>query len=191
MRRPNNPLPPALRPRGVSNVSEYPTDRTRHARVFLRDSDQLIMDTDRLSKTYIIDARFISSPSLPHLNRDITRALPRGIEFELSHLSGTYYLLAFNSHITHNEVMMICDQKLNSQGYVFFLWTPAVNSKKQALGFKVWVELLDLPPHCWSIQELPTLTASFGLILAHTPLSHLRGYVYASPQTTYREFLTT
>jgi hypothetical protein len=69
----------------------------------MRDSDQLIMDTDRLSESYVVDAHFVENNNLPQLNRDISRALPQRINFELLHLSGAYYLLAFNSNITHQQ----------------------------------------------------------------------------------------
>jgi hypothetical protein len=135
----------------MTNTAEYLTNRPQNTRVFLRDLDQLIMDTDKLSESYVVDARFVENNSLPQLNRDISRALPRGINFELSHLSGACYLLAFNSNITHQEFNVVCDHRLNKLGYQFLLWTPVVKSKQELLGFKVWLELIDLPLHCSSV----------------------------------------
>jgi Domain of unknown function (DUF4283) len=152
----------------MTNTAEYPTNIPQNARVFLQYLDQLIMDTDRLFESYVVHARFVENNSLPQLNRDISRALSRGINFELSHLSGVCYLLAFNSNITHQEFNAVCDHKLNKLGYLFFLWTPVVKSKQEPLGFKVWLELIDLPLHCWSAQEIPTLASSFGLVLTHS-----------------------
>jgi hypothetical protein len=87
-----------------------------------------------------------------------------------------YYLLAFNSHITHQEFNLICEQRLNKLGYIFFHWTPTVRSSMESLGFKVWLEILDLPPHYWSVQEIPTLATFFGLVLTHTPLAEVASF---------------
>jgi hypothetical protein len=53
---------------------------------------------------------------------------------------------------------------------------PTVKSKEALLGFKVWLELADLPPHTWSEQEIATTTSSFKLVLAHTPLASISSY---------------
>jgi hypothetical protein len=72
-------------------------------------------ETNRLCEAYVIDVRFINNHNIPHVNCDLTRALSRDIKFQLSHLSGNYYLLLFNSHITHQDFMTICDRTLNSK----------------------------------------------------------------------------
>jgi hypothetical protein len=107
-------------------------------RALLRDTNfQLSRD---LTRALLRDTNF-------QLSRDLTRALLRDANFQLSHLIGVYYLLMFNSNITHTDFMHICDRQLNTRGYIFFIWTPVVKSNEQASGYKVWLDLTDLLPH--------------------------------------------
>jgi hypothetical protein len=144
----HNVAPLDLRPRGNIDSYDLPKDRPHLICVCLQHTEQLAREVDRLSEAYVIDARYTPHHGLPRINRDLSRALPRSTAYQLSHLTGAYYLLMFNSHITHQEVMVICDRTLNSHGYILFLWTPALKSDEQALGYKVWLEMADLPPHC-------------------------------------------
>jgi hypothetical protein len=45
--------------------------------VYLHDNTSLTRETYRLSKAYIIDARFVSAHSTNQLHRDLSKALPR------------------------------------------------------------------------------------------------------------------
>jgi hypothetical protein len=107
------------------------------------------------------------------INRDLSRALPYHIEFELSHLTFTFYLIMFNSHLIDQDYQMAFKQHLSSQGFVSFLWSPAVKSTEHGMGYKIWLDLVDLPPHVWSLDELAVISASFGLILEHSPLNNV------------------
>jgi hypothetical protein len=56
------------------------------------------------------------------------------------------------------------------------MWSPAIKSSEHGLEFKVWLDLVDLPPHIWSLDELAVVLASFGLILAHSPLNKVPSF---------------
>jgi hypothetical protein len=44
------------------------------------------------------------------------------------------------------------------------------------MGYKVWLDLVELPPHVWSLDELAVISASFGLILVYAPLNNVRSF---------------
>jgi hypothetical protein len=59
---------------------------------------------------------------------------------------------------------------------IFFFFGPTIKSKELALSYKVWLELVDLPPHMWSEQEISITGAQLGVVLAHTPLSSVSSF---------------
>jgi hypothetical protein len=95
--------------------------------------------------------------------------------YEVSHISSRYYLLMFNSHLTDKDFKAFA-KTLTLIGYISFLWSPAAKSEEHSLSYKVWLDLVDLPPHLWSFDELAVLTSSFGLILAHSSLNKVASF---------------
>jgi hypothetical protein len=81
------------------------------------------------------------------LHRDLFRALPRQTLYEISHISSFYYLLMFNSHITDKDFKVCFDKGLPPLGYISFPWFPAIKSKEHDLVYKLWLDLVELPPH--------------------------------------------
>jgi hypothetical protein len=124
----------------------------------------------------VIDACFVSNHYTQSLNRSLSHALPRQTKLELSHLSTTYYYISFNSNLTNEDYQATFREHLTPQGYISFMWSPAIMSSEHRLGFKVWLDLVDLPPHVWSLHELDVVLASFGLILAHSPLNKVPSF---------------
>jgi hypothetical protein len=167
---------PDLRPRGNIGDTGLPTNRPDTVNVFLHDNTTLTRETDRLSEAYIIDARFVTEHGTRQLHRDLSKALPRQTCYEVSHISSFYYLLMFNSYITDQQFKACFAKKLTPLGYISFLWSLTVKSKEHSLSYKVWLDLVDLPPHIWALDELAILTSSFGLILAHTLLNQLSSF---------------
>jgi 5-methylthioribose kinase len=68
-------LPPALLPRGNTGDS-FPRDMPDLVEVFFQADKTLTTQVDRLSESYIIDARLVDGHNLPHLNSNLTRAHP-------------------------------------------------------------------------------------------------------------------
>jgi hypothetical protein len=175
-KEPIHDLTTPLQPRGIMGDTNLPKDRPESISVFLHDNTALSRELDRLAEGYIIDARFVTGHSIPTLNRDLSRALPQQTKYAISHLSSTYYLLMFNSHLTDPDYQTACKKHLTPRGYISFAWSPAVKSSQRGLGFKVWLDLADLPPHVWSLDELAVVFAPFGLILAHAPLDNVPSF---------------
>jgi hypothetical protein len=71
--------------------------------------------------------------------------------------TSTYYLISFD----------FCTSYLSSLSYIAFAWSSTIKIEMQALGYKVWIDLVDLPPHAWSLEELAVISSSFRLILPH------------------------
>jgi hypothetical protein len=107
---------------------------------------------------------------------DLSRALPGTVKFSLSHLSQTTYLLSFDSSFTDQQFKTVCSARLKPLGYIAFPWSPAISTKEHTLGYKVWLDIADLPPHFWSLEELAVITAPFGLILAHPPFKQVASF---------------
>jgi hypothetical protein len=110
------------------------------------------------------------------LHRDLSRALPRQTLYEISHISSFYYLLMLNSHITDKDFKVCFDKGHSPLGYISFPWFPAIKSKEHDLGYKLWLDLVELSPHTWALDDLAVLTSSFGLILAHSLLSQVSSF---------------
>jgi hypothetical protein len=166
-------LTTAPQSRGCIGDNAFLTNRTTTARVFLHDNSALATETDRLAESYVIDARFILRRSTPKLNYDLAGALPRNTSFETSYISKTYYLLMFNSHLTHLDFQTAFTITLSPLGYISFHWSPTIKTVQLGLGYMIWLDLVDPPPHThvWLLEELAVLTSSFGLILAHAPIN--------------------
>jgi hypothetical protein len=82
----------------------------------------------------------------------------------------------FNSHLTDKDFKAFFAKTLTPIGYISFLWSPAAKSEEHNLGYKVWLDLVDLPPYLWALDELAVLTSSFGLILAHSSLNKVASF---------------
>jgi hypothetical protein len=82
----------------------------------------------------------------------------------------------FNSHLTDQDFTTAFAKTLSPLGYIFFHWSPAIKTTQHGIGYKIWLDLVDLPPHVWSLEELVVLTSSFGLILAHAPLNKVPSF---------------
>jgi hypothetical protein len=66
--------------------------------------------------------------------------------------------------------MRYCELGLSRRGYITFLWSLALETTEEKLGYKVWLDLVDLPAHMWTEKAIATIASSFGLIMSHTPL---------------------
>jgi hypothetical protein len=93
----------ALLSKGNIGDSTFLVDRPKMVNIFLHDNSTPIRERDRLAKAYVIDTRFVTSHGTQTFSRDISHTLPRQTLYDLSHISSTYYLLMFNSHITNSD----------------------------------------------------------------------------------------
>jgi hypothetical protein len=72
--------------------------------------------------------------------------------------------------------MAAAAEHLAPLGYIPFLWSPTIKADEKTLGYKVWMNIVDLLPHTCSLEELTTITSSFGLILAHSPFENVPSF---------------
>jgi hypothetical protein len=82
-------------------------------------------------------------------------------------------VLDFNSHISHSDFLHYYELGFNKNCYITFLWSPALGTSEKKLGYKAWLDLVDLPTHMWTEKELAIIVSSFGLIISHTPLIYV------------------
>jgi hypothetical protein len=57
-----------------------------------------------------------------------------------------------------------------------YRWFPMVNSKELNLRFKVWLNVMDVPPHLWSLDEILKGVGSLGVLLDHASLYHVQSF---------------
>jgi hypothetical protein len=137
-------------PRGNLGENNFPSARLTTARIYLNNVTHLVRETDRLSKTYVVDAWFITSHYLPKINRDLSRSLPRNTKFQLSHLSGYYYMLMFDSHITRHDFMSVWPAP--EQARLCLLYVDSDDENKRT---PVWIQSMD-----WTIRFTTTYLIS-------------------------------
>jgi hypothetical protein len=57
-----------------------------------------------------------------------------------------------------------------------YKWSPLNNAKELNLHFKVWFDIINAPPHFWSLDEIIKAVGSFGVLLDHAPLHHVKSF---------------
>jgi hypothetical protein len=105
-----------------------------------------------LSKAYIIDATHLDK-HLASVRGDINRALKWSVPFDLSHLKGSKYLLRFSVDASTHVISSSAQSYLDYEGYLYHQWTPTIGSMVATHPFKLWLDIVGVPPQLWELTS--------------------------------------
>lgn len=106
----------------------------------------------KLRQAIVIDVGFISDHSMQSVNHDFLRALNWSNNHSITWIAGVRYLLVLPPNITRDAFMTERFLYLENFGYVWFPWSLRVAAPSMNLHFKVWLDILNLPPYSWSLE---------------------------------------
>jgi hypothetical protein len=85
-------------------------------------------------------------------------------------------MLRFVSDDTRWAIPPPAQNYLDYEDYMCHRWSPTVGSSMTTYPFKVWLDIIDIPPHLWSVDEILKGIASTGILLDHSPLHQITSF---------------
>lgn len=152
---------------------QLPPNRPDTTMVFIPETQQMKQDGLELNRAIVVDARLRPSHSPESVQAVLMQTCKSEFPFQLTHMSGTQYLLLLPPGADRHRFLLGVSQPLQNLGYVTYPWTPAINGYPLKLKFKVWIKLMNLSPLAWTIDHLVPAVSSFGIVLDHCSLTRV------------------
>lgn len=151
--------------------ASLPPNRPHCTHVFVPETPPMQRDAFELNRAIIVDARLVQNHT-PHLVQAVLMETCKSdFAFQLTHIQGPQYMLLPPHGVDRHQFQLAHGSALQKQGYVIYPWTQAINGKPLKLKYKVWLQLIGMPPQAWTLTHLLHAVGSIGPLLDHTPMA--------------------
>lgn len=165
-----------LEPRSNMGESGLPPNRPQSTVVFIPSTPHIHRTNTELSKAIIIDARLRPSHCHNTIQSLLMTASHSQMPFPLTHLADTRYVLLLPAEMDRDTFLNTYGKRIKELGLVAYPWSAGIDTAKQYLKYKVWIELRRMTPQQWNLDHLIPAISTFGVVLEHSPMQGVRSF---------------